>query len=106
MTAAGRTAGLRTLPAAVSVPQSELMLIPAIVLITAALIFYSIGVWAERIRRERAVRGDAAGDHRVAQLKQDREHSAEQQRALPRVAVQLAIAPRHASWSHPGGKKH
>ncbi|WP_294181766.1 HsmA family protein [uncultured Schumannella sp.] len=28
------------------------MLIPAIVLITAALIFYTIGVWAERIRRD------------------------------------------------------
>ncbi|GAA5037257.1 HsmA family protein [Microbacterium fluvii] len=27
------------------------MLVPAIVIITAALVFYSIGVWAERIQR-------------------------------------------------------
>ena len=44
--------GLKTLPRGEADELNNRMLLPAIIVITLALVFYSIGIWAEHIQRE------------------------------------------------------
>jgi uncharacterized repeat protein (TIGR03987 family) len=63
------------------------MLLPAIILITLALVFYSIGIWAERIQRELkpwhavffglGLAADASGTYLMTRIADAGESSAE-----------------------------